>query len=113
MFQGLLALGIRSGTIFRVVLDDGRVEAVRERAGWYPDGVVVESGTIFWTTMGKPLRDPALEGEASLDHSRRNGGVHAVGLDGSGARDVLAEGSITTGKQLVSDGAGSLYWGDR
>ena len=113
MFQGLLALGIRSGTIFRVSLDDGRVETAYDRAGRYPDGVVVEDGTVFWTTMGRPERDPALKGEASLDHSPRNGGLHAVGLDGSGARDVLAAGSITTGKQLVSDGAGTLYWGDR
>jgi len=113
MFQGLLALGIRSGTIYRVDLAEGRVEVVYDRAGPFPDGVVVEGGTVFWTTMGMPERDPALKGEASLDYSQRNGGVHAVGLDGSDASDVLAAGSITTGKQLVSDGGGTLYWSDR
>ena len=34
-------------------------------------------------------------------------------LHGSGARDVIPTGAITTGKQLASDGAGTLYWGDR
>lgn len=34
-------------------------------------------------------------------------------LDGTGARDVIPTGVITTGKQLTSDGAGTLYWGDR
>ena len=34
-------------------------------------------------------------------------------LDGTGARDVIPTGLITTGKQLTSDGAGTLYWGDR
>jgi hypothetical protein len=113
MFQGLLALGIRSGTIYRVGLTEGGVDVVYDQAGPFPDGVVLDGETIFWTTMGMPARDPALKGEESLDHSRCNGGLHAVGLDGSDARDVIAPGSITTGKQLVSDGSGILYWGDR
>ena len=61
MFQGLLALGIRSGTIFRVSLDEGRVETAYDRAGRYPDGVVVEDGNVFWTTMGRPERHLALK----------------------------------------------------
>ncbi len=117
MFQELLALGMGSGTIYRVGLTDGRVDAVYDQAGPFPDGVVVERGTVFWTTMGVPARDSAAKGEESLDngldYSQRNGGLHAVGLDGSDARDVIAAGAITTGKQLVSDGAGTLYWGDR
>jgi hypothetical protein len=72
--------------------------------------VVVEGGTVLWTTMGVPARDPAAKGGDSryhgLDYSQRNGGLHAVGLDGSDAREVIAAGAITTGKQLASDGAG-------
>jgi hypothetical protein len=117
MFQELLALGIGSGTIYRVGLTGGRVDAVYDQAGPFPDGVVVERGTVFWTTMGVPARDSAAKGDESLDngldYSQRNGGLHAVGIDGSDARDLIAAGAITTGKQLVSDGAGTLYWGDR
>ena len=89
MFQELLALGIGSGTIYRVGLTEGRVDAVYDQAGPFPDGVVVERGTVFWTTMGVPARDSAAKGEESLDYgldySQRNGGLHAVGLDGSDA----------------------------
>ncbi len=63
--------------------------------------------------MGAPIVDPSKPGEGGRDYSRPNGGVHAVGLDGTGKRDVLPVGAITTGKQLTSDGAGTLYWGDR
>ena len=77
------------------------------------DGVVVRDGVVYWTTMGVPTRDPALKGEASLDYSVRNGGLHAVRLDGTDAHDVIPVGSLTTGKQLTVDAAGTLYWGDR
>ncbi|MFG2217337.1 hypothetical protein ACGFN1_21085 [Streptomyces sp. NPDC048685] len=114
MWQELLALRIAPGKVLRVTIPDGRVDTLVEAAGPAPDGVVVDSGTVYWTTMGVPVIDPSAgSGEASSDFSRRNGGVHAVNLDGSGQRDVLPDGSITTGKQLTSDGAGLLYWGDR
>lgn len=113
MFTELLALGVRSGNIYRVNIADGHVETMLEHAGWSPDGVVILDGTIYWTTMGKPEMDPAVPGEAGMDYSYRNGGVHAVSLGGTEIRDVLAPGAITTGKQLASDRAGTLYWGDR
>lgn len=114
MWQELLALRIAPGKVLRVSIPDGRVDTLVEAAGPAPDGVVVDSGTVYWTTMGVPVIDPSAgSGEASSDFSRRNGGVHAVNLDGSGQRDVLPDGSITTGKQLTSDCAGLLYWGDR
>jgi hypothetical protein len=112
--DALLALGLRTGRIVRVSLPDGRVETLTDQAGPTPDGVVVEGGVVYWTTMGVPEVDPTeVPGEASRDYSRRNGGVHAIGLDGIGKRDVVPDGTVTTGKQLTSDGAGTLYWGDR
>ncbi|WP_254125833.1 hypothetical protein [Amycolatopsis sp. CA-230715] len=92
---------------------DGRVTTVFGGAAPFPDGVAVLDGVVYWTTMGVPTRASAKTRESGLDYSRPNGGLHAVGLDGTGARDLLPPGAITTGKQLVSDGAGTLYWSDR
>jgi len=111
MFKQLIVLGLLSGNIYKVDIPDGRVETLYDKAGPEPDGVVVENGIVYWTTMGVPTPDPSADD--GFDFSARNGGVHAVALDGSGARDVIPTGAITTGKQLVSDGAGTLYWGDR
>ncbi|WP_116201080.1 hypothetical protein [Amycolatopsis circi] len=111
MFSELVVLGIRTGTIYRVGLPDGQVTPLYKDAGVSPDGVVVADGTVYWTTMGMPTRDPSVPGEAGLDYSARNGGLHAVSFDGTGARDVVPNGTLTTGKQLAYNG--SLYWGDR
>jgi hypothetical protein len=111
MFKQLIVLGLKSGTIYRVDTADGGVDTLYDKAGPVPDGVVVENGIVYWTTMGTPTPDPSADD--GFDFAARNGGVHAVHLDGSGARDVIPTGAITTGKQLVSDGAGTLYWGDR
>jgi len=111
--DALLALAIRSGRILRVSLPDGQVDTLLDGAGSSPDGVVVESGVVYWTTMGAPVVDASKPGEVVRDWSAANGGVHAVGLDGTGKRDVVPIGAITTGKQLASDGAGTLYWSDR
>ena len=43
---------------------------------------------------GAPTPDPSADD--GFDFSRRNGGVHAVQLNGSGARDVIPTGAITT-----------------
>ena len=80
MFEGLLALGIRNGTIVRVALPGGAVETVyTDEAGASPDGVLVEDGRIFWTTMGRPVRDPERTGEAGGSTDR-----HAAGEPGRG-----------------------------
>ncbi|MFE6496664.1 hypothetical protein [Streptomyces sp. NPDC057748] len=113
MWKELLVLQVVPGKLLRVSLPDGRVEILVEDAGAFPDGVVVESGAVCWTTMGEPRVDLAEPGEAGQDFSRRNGGVHAMDLDGGAPREVVPVGAITTGKQLTSDGAGTLYWGDR
>jgi hypothetical protein len=111
MFKQLIVLGLKSGTIYRVDTANGGVETLYDKAGPVPDGVVIEDGIVYWTTMGVPTPDPSADD--GFDFAARNGGVHAVALDGSGARDVVPTGALTTGKQLVSDGAGTLYWGDR
>ncbi|WP_020494717.1 hypothetical protein [Sciscionella marina] len=113
MFAELVVLGVRTGAVYRIDAETGNVATIRERAGWSPDGVVVENGTVYWTTMGKPVLDPGIPGEAGMDYTARDGGLHAMRLDGTEVRDVLAPGTITTGKQLASDRAGTLYWGDR
>jgi hypothetical protein len=110
MFKQLIVLGLRSGTIYRVDIPHGRVDTLYDKAGPEPDGVVVENGIVYWTTMGTPTPDPSADD--GFDFSARDGGLHSVWLDGSGARDVIPTGAVTTGKQLVSDGAGTLYWGD-
>jgi hypothetical protein len=111
MFTQLVVLGLKSGTIYRVGIPEGGVTTLYDKAGPMPDGVVIENGVIYWTTMGAPTPDPSADD--GFDFAARDGGVHAVQLDGSGARDVTPTGAITTGKQLASDGAGTLYWGDR
>lgn len=112
MLESLVALGLRSGKVYRVSTAGVTAEPIAD-AGSYPDGVVVEDDTVYWSTMGRPQRNREVRGEAGFDFSARNGGIHAVGLDGSDARDILAPGSITTGKQLTTDRAGKLYWSDR
>ncbi|GAA3582313.1 hypothetical protein GCM10022222_78860 [Amycolatopsis ultiminotia] len=111
VFGALVVLGIRTGKIYRVNLTDGAVSTIYDRAGASPDGVAIADGTIYWTTMGLPLRDPDVPGEAGLDYSRRNGGLHAVGLNGLEPREIVPSGVITTGKQLTCQGF--LYWSDR
>lgn len=114
MFRELIALGIRSGSVYRVDITDGAATTLYTQGiGPSPDGVVVSDGVVYWTTMGVPHRDPAAKGEASLDYSAPNGGLHAIPIDGGEARDIVPVGSLTTGKQLTTDQSGTLYWGDR
>ncbi|KXP09324.1 hypothetical protein AXK57_10485 [Tsukamurella pulmonis] len=114
MFEAIIALGIRAGTIVRVSLPDGATRTLHTGpVGASPDGVVVAGGRIHWTTMGRPVVDRERPGEEGLDYSARTGGLHSMLPDGGDARDTLRDGAITTGKQLTSDGAGRLFWGDR
>ncbi|NEB90969.1 SMP-30/gluconolactonase/LRE family protein [Streptomyces bauhiniae] len=113
MWQALLALEVAPGKVLRVDLPGGEVRTLVETAGAVPDGIVVDAGSVYWTTMGEPVSAPGTPGEAGQDFSRRNGGILALDLDSGARRDVVPLGAITTGKQLTSDGAGTLYWGDR
>lgn len=113
-FESLYALSLRTSEISRIRIADGTVSIVHTGTPMaYPDGIVLLGDRIHWTTMGAPTRNPDAEGEASLDYSARNGGVHSVSLDGANPADLTAPGAITTGKQLTADAAGRLYWGDR
>ena len=107
----LLALDAGAEEVLAVSLSDGQVKTMIARTGSAPDGLVVDSGELFWTTMGTP--EVLGAGEVGLDFSRPNGGVHAARLDGGGRRDVVPAGAITTPKQITTDGAGRLYWSDR
>ncbi|MFJ1753444.1 hypothetical protein [Kitasatospora sp. NPDC088134] len=108
----LLALQVSPGRVLEIDPADGRVRTLVEDAGPAPDGVVAAGGAVYWTTMGEPDIDPRTPGEQGYDFSRRNGGVH-VWTPGGPQRDLLPPGAMTTGKQLTTDGAGTLYWCDR
>lgn len=116
MFDALLALRLSEGDIVRVPLtggDDHRTTTFVADAGPCPDGVVVQAGVAYWTTMGVPRQIPGLSGEESLDYSARTGGISSAALADGHPSAVVVPGMLTTGKQLASDGAGRLYWGDR
>jgi len=112
MYRKLVALGISTDSIFTIDIATGHVERVYAETGSSPDGLQITDGVAYWTTMGAPTIRAGLTGEAALDYSPRNGGVHSINVDGSDRRDLTAPGDITTGKQLtLADGW--LYWGDR
>ncbi|GAB4010719.1 SMP-30/gluconolactonase/LRE family protein [Nocardioides ultimimeridianus] len=109
----ILALAIRQDSIARIDLDTGAVETFLTDAGARPDGIVIRGGSAYWTTMGRPTFTPGEPpSEKTADYTHRNGGVHAIDLDGTHLRDVVPVGAITTGKQLATDGEW-LYWSDR
>ncbi|GAA4383124.1 hypothetical protein [Tsukamurella soli] len=112
MYRKLVALGISTDSIFTVDIATGEIEQVYADTGASPDGLQIAGGVAYWTTMGRPTYDPKQTGEAALDYSARNGGVHAINIDGTDRRDLTAPGDITTGKQLTLHGDW-LYWGDR
>lgn len=112
MYRKVVALGIAVHSIFTVDVATGAMEQVYADTGAFPDGLQIADGVAYWTTMGKPMHDPKQRGEASLDFSVRNGGVHAINVDGTDRRDLTAPGDITTGKQLILH-RDWLYWGDR
>ena len=112
MYRTLVALGIAVDGIFTVDIATGAVAQVYADTGAFPDGLQIADGVAYWTTMGAPTHNPKQQGEAALDFSARNGGVHSINVDGTDRRDLTAPGDITTGKQLTLH-QGWLYWGDR
>ncbi|GAA1456417.1 hypothetical protein [Williamsia maris] len=108
MFNHLLVLDIAGGAVRRIDLD-GTVSTVVAETGSAPDGIVHDPAgdRIYWTLMGRPRR-----GESEADFTERNGGLRSARVDGADVTTVVADGDITTGKQLaIADGF--LYWCDR
>lgn len=58
----LLVLQVYPGKVLRVEVPTGRVETVIDGAGMFPDGVLVQDGVVYWTTMGAPETNPAKSG---------------------------------------------------
>lgn len=90
---------------------DGSVTTFIEESGNYPDGIIIVGSTVYWTTMGLPTPDSTVPSGSNFRIA--NGSLRASSLDGKNTRIIIPDGSITTGKQLTSDGNDRLYWGDR
>lgn len=55
VFRELIALGIATGSVYRVSIADGSLTTIHTQGrGPSPDGVVVRDGVVYWTTMGVP-----------------------------------------------------------
>lgn len=106
--------------LFALARDEHRIETIDTTAGTHrtiitdtglhPDGIVCDGKTIYWTTMGEQTGTNAF-GESV--YAKRDGGVHAIDIDGTNRRDIVPTGGTTIGKQLALDNAGNLYWGNR
>jgi hypothetical protein len=106
----LLVLARDLDRIELIDLPDGSRKVIITNTGPHPDGVVCDGTTVFWTTMGERTSTNST-GEAG--YADADGGVHAIDVDGSHRRDIVAPGATTTCKQLALDSQGNLYWGNR
>ncbi|MDB6039745.1 MAG: 3-hydroxyacyl-CoA dehydrogenase [Verrucomicrobiales bacterium] len=100
---GLLYFLDASGRRILSVKPDGSDRKVIVTAvGPIPDGIVVdaESGHIYWTNMGNPIKN--------------DGSVERADLDGKNRITIIPEGGTFTPKQLhLEKKSGKLYWCDR
>jgi hypothetical protein len=94
MYRKLVALGISTDSIFTIDITTGEVQQIYADTGASPDGLQIADGVAYWTTMGRPTYDPKQTGEAALDYSARNGGVHPINIDGTDRRDLTAPGDV-------------------
>lgn len=106
----LLALARDLDRIELIDVVDGNRQVIITDTGRHPDGVVCDGTTVYWTTMGERT---AISSGGEAIYADVDGGVHAIGVDGTNRRDIVAPGGITTGKQLALDSQGNLYWGNR
>lgn len=111
-FTHLLVLSAFPGRILRVSLLDGQVTELLSDAGAFPDGIAVVDDTLWWSVMGEATQRPGMVGEAALDFSARNGGLFTLDLDTGARVEVVADGTVTTPKQLTARGRW-IYWADR
>lgn len=103
----LLSLAWEPGEVVLVDVPEGTYTVLVDDAGDHPDGTACDGTSVYWTTMGK---DEPADNPEGADYTAKNGGLHAVDLDGGNRRDIIAQGDTTTGKQLVLDSRGNLYW---
>jgi hypothetical protein len=106
----LLALARDLDRIELIDLPEGSRQVIVTDTGPHPDGVVCDGTTVFWTTMGERT---SISSAGEAVYADIDGGVHAIDVDGSHRRDIVAPGGTTTGKQLALDSQGNLYWGNR
>lgn len=113
----LLVLARDLDRIELIDVPDGSRQVIITDTGPHPDGVVCDGTTVFWTTMGERTSTNST-GEAG--YADIDGGVHAIDVDGSHRRDIVAPGGTTTGKQLTLDSRvaideanGHVYWSQK
>src|SRR5882762_3555343 len=98
----LYFLDASGGRILSVKPDGSDRKVIVTAAGPIPDGIVVdaETGHIYWTNMGNPIKN--------------DGSIERVDLDGKNRTTIIPEGGTFTPKQLHLDKKnGKLYWCDR
>ena len=90
------------GRILSVKPDGSDKKVIVTGAGPIPDGIVVdaETGHIYWTNMGNPIKN--------------DGSIERVDLDGKNRTTIIPQGGTFTPKQLhLEKESGKLYWCDR
>jgi DNA-binding beta-propeller fold protein YncE len=95
-------LDIRGGRVVSANPDGSDLNVLLEGHRTGPDGIVVDGNArhIFWTNMGKPMRN--------------DGSIERLDLDGSHLTVVVPPGGTFTPKQLKLDRENRrLYWSDR
>lgn len=97
------------GKILEIDPETAQTRTLVDGMDTFPDGIAVDrqKGLIYWTNMGQ------IKETHSLEFFQADGSIQAANLDGSGVRTVLGNGVFVTGKQLVLDEDGYLYWCDR
>ena len=103
VFPRLLALDFTTTAITEIDKTTGGSRNLVENLGGRPDGIVVDHvrQLIYWTNMG-------------ADFDADDGSVSVMGFDGTGMRQLVGNGQLRTGKQLILDAENAhLYWCDR
>ncbi|MFT4245862.1 MAG: hypothetical protein QM571_05015 [Micrococcaceae bacterium] len=113
MFKELLALSFQTSEIIRVDIESGETTPLEIKTGSCPDGIVVIDDTVYWTTMGEVPKAKKGEDTTLLKFKAQDGQVRSAPLAGGEVTDLTPVGEFTTGKQLVTDGNGNLYFSDR
>src|SRR5258707_129801 len=95
----LFFLDASGGRIVSVNPDGSDKKVIVTAAGPIPDGIVVdaETGRIYWTNMGNPIKN--------------DGSIERVDLDGNNRTTIIPERATFPPKQLhLEKESGKLYW---